>query len=200
MAQAIIRVSCNSPFEWPEPLRGMVSNPLSPSRLSRSRYLDTTANKQRLEYTYALHNFSTLYDYSAGKAWYFYRMFNTYVCYTQPLVIPQLRASPLANATFSGELFPRGSSLAYSFPGFHHLTTAIRWGAGLPDVYLTWLVARALPNKLVSFSQGLGLFDANTFDMTTYHLGPPPASTWIVPGGEATICPPWPGAAPLPPP
>jgi len=176
---------------WPGQLTSKVAIPvqLGPS-INGSWYFDIKAGKQRMDVLFALHDFATIYDYTKQAAYYYYQLFNSYVCFTQPLPITQLWSSPFPNATFQ--------AIETCSLGGQELKCQT-WSLPMSYTYLTWWVVNEAPFYLAGFSQSTGMFQSNSYDMSDYVVGPPPSSTWVVPG-TGTVCPPWPGSYPFPPP
>jgi len=119
-------------------------------------------------------------------------MFDTYVCFAQPLAQPKLYNTPPPGATF----------LSYENCG---LGVCSAWSMSTPaGDWLEWFVTRQTPYLLAGYVQSTGMFQSTNYNYWNFVLKPPNPNTWVVPNGGngkiVTECLAWPGPSQLPPP
>jgi len=148
-------------------------------------YFDYVNQYQRMDYFVFEHDFATIYDYKKGEAYYFYGMFNEFVCYTQEIPSAVLSPGVPDNATYEGCINTIGINESM-------------WLQYWPDYTLEYYVQVDSPHLLLALGVGFGMFQSETMIFEEYQLKQPDPAKFQVPKG--TVCPPWPGTDPVPPP
>jgi len=142
---------------------------------------------QRMDYYLYSHDFATIYDYKKGESYYFFGLFNEFVCYTQPIPTETLPAGVPDNSTFLGFTMSNDVNISTWLQNYP-----------LSAVVLEYYVMVDSPHLLLDLDYGFGMFQSENLIFQEYQLKAPEPSVFQVPTG--TECLPWPGVPPTPPP
>jgi len=156
--------------------------------LNGSWYFDYPNNRQRMDYDQLGHSFTTIYQYDKAAAYYYYGLFDSFVCFAQPIPSPSLPPGVPNNATFTGNSScPQKCSVWLQYFSY--------------DV-LSFYVSIAPPTILLGLGVGTSPFDMYSLEFWDYKFVAPDPSVFEVPNGpkSTTTCLAWPGPNQSPPP